>query len=518
MHSVVWHPFTGEIFGLTRGGDLFRWDPHEEEAKAMVQDDGYRHLAISPDGERAATTDRLMVIRVYATNGFVKLCQVPSQDIVGLLMFNSNLQSSWLYDIKRWESSVTVWDTNQLIRLTNCQNRRSSDNGNGEREGRVNVSPVAEQNHFEIEDVTALAIQHLGPLYCYGKSSGVVTLCEVGRGKVCDLPRSGSPTPVTCVAWSQDGNFVASMDWDKLTVQKVTRSDEQQDIWQNHHIFDLAITLDAPEDHKSAHLIFHPAGHKLLIVTRRKVYTIDTESHILTGQSNLSVPLGPYDSKSQWKWTWACHPINLDTLLGFDCTRVHVWNWNDVCETELHPYFPTGLVWRPILTSCDDEDSPGLYYCDICPSRLITSIDSAEALLEVQIESVEYYLTENQYLMFELGETLSPTILPPTISPRIREALAIFPGRMLVFLDVDRWVCTGKLPTLSEIQGNGDSEQMSGFTGVERHYMFPGNWLTRKALRSHRNVMSDGTLIFAWDRDVITVQSASLRRAIGLDC
>jgi hypothetical protein len=69
---------------------------------------------------------------------------------------------------------------------------------------------------------------------------------------------------------------------------------------------------------------------------------------------------------------------------------------------------------------------------------------------------------------------------------------------------------------MSEFQGNGDSEQTSRCIGIERHYILPGNWLTKDYDTQRRTVMSDGTLLSPLNGDVIVMQSASLRRAIGL--
>jgi WD40 repeat protein len=72
VFHVAWHPLSGEVFGLTQVGLLFRWDPHQEETSAKVKTGGHT-MAVSRDGSLVATGDGVGTIKVFATADFSKL-------------------------------------------------------------------------------------------------------------------------------------------------------------------------------------------------------------------------------------------------------------------------------------------------------------------------------------------------------------------------------------------------------------------------------------------------------------
>ncbi|GFP56267.1 protein SERAC1 [Trichoderma asperellum] len=120
VFKLVWHPFSGEVFGLTLVGLLFRWNPYEEETNASIQA-GAHSLTVSTDGSLIATGDAVGTITIYATADFTVLYQLVSQDPVFYLSFS--IDSRRLYDIRG--SYGNVWEPNSLVRLADASDHNS---------------------------------------------------------------------------------------------------------------------------------------------------------------------------------------------------------------------------------------------------------------------------------------------------------------------------------------------------------------------------------------------------------
>ncbi|KAL2022188.1 hypothetical protein VTK56DRAFT_6017 [Thermocarpiscus australiensis] len=511
VFRVAWHPLSGEVFGLTQVGLLFRWDPHEEEANATVQTGG-NCLAVSQDGSLVATGDGFGTIKVFLTTDFSKLYQLSSQDPVLYLSFSTD--SRRLYDIRG--SYGNVWEPNTLVRLAD-----SPDHGSdavSETESLAKVSLVSKRHFARVDNVSSLAGQPFGPLYCYGTVNGVATLCDSVQGKLCEVARIAGYMPIEHVVWSTDGRLLALADLSgKLAVKRVTRSGEQRDSWEASHGFDVLIP---PEDGNIiSQIIFHPTGSKLFVATPVKVFSIDISSQIVT---ESALELG---SAGTLKVKWTCHPTISDTLLGFGNTKMHVFSWSDLRQTEVHTYFQprAGRSSTISMSSAPFARLGGPQRETETLGKLITNIDSPEVLLEIATATSSGQ-HERQYLLFDigdlqLGEEGNPKMLPYTvlkadIASRIREPLAILPRRKLVFLDVDRWICSWRLPSVvseeSQPQSGGASEACST-PRVEQYYFLPGDWVTGNDIRLC-TVTSDGTLLCPRNGDVATVQSARLRK------
>ncbi|KAK4097307.1 hypothetical protein N658DRAFT_500536 [Parathielavia hyrcaniae] len=515
VFRVAWHPLSGEVFGLTQVGLLFRWDPHDEETDATVQAGG-DSLAVNQDGSLVATGDGVGTIKIFASADFSRIYQLSSQDPVLYLSFSAD--SRRLYDSRGPYGNA--WEPSTLVRLADCPDHSSDTNS--ETESLAKGSLLAEYHFARVDNVISLAGQSFGPLYCYGTEKGVATLCEAGRGKICDLARLASYMPIEHVVWSADGRLVALADLSgKLAIKRVARSGEQRNTWEASHDFDVLIP---PEDGNIiSQLIFHPTGSKLFVATPVKVFSIDLQSHAV-----LESRLGP-EAGSMLKVRWANHPTRSDTLLGFGNTGVHVLSWDELRRTEQHSYFPPRLGRSSTVSICSSSafaragssqrDTEAL-------GRLITHMDSPEVLLEISSANPSGHC-ESQYLLFDIGNLelagsggpgmLPSTVLAADISSRIREPLAILSRRRLVFLDVDGWICTWRLPTSAtggpsvaprrSVQASGVGE----IPGVERYYFLPGDWIKGSDTRLC-TVTPDGTLLCPRNGDVVTVQASRLRK------
>ncbi|CAO1596345.1 hypothetical protein XANCAGTX0491_000196 [Xanthoria calcicola] len=515
VFRITWHPFSGEVFGLTQVGLLFKWDPYEEEPTATVQTGG-DYLTVSRNGSLVGTGDGVGTIKVYATPDLSLLYQLSSPNPVLHLSFSTD--SRRLYDIRG--AYGNVWEPNTLVRLADSSD--SSDHNSdawSETESLTGKLSRHTEHHFtRVDSIIVLAGQSVGPLYCYGTEDGLAVLCEVGRGKVCELERSTSYMSIEQAAWSQDGSLVAFTDLSgRLSIKRIARAVGQaRDTWQVTHEFDIVIP---PHQGHISQLVFRPTGHQLFASTTTMLYSVDLQSHRLV---TATLPVG----LSQVKWL--SHPTLPDHLLGFGTTKAHVFTSADLREIQTHIYWPSRLESPGTIPSTQALQShSGLKGPDETLGRLVSNADSPHVLLEISHFGTSSQF-ESRYLVFKLtdirvdpdrGTTdassasneLPYALLPAHVASRVREPLAFLSHRGLVFLDVDRWICTWRLPSLAPRgrTGGKGAEVVGG--EMEKYYFLPGDWVT--ANEGHLSaIMPDGTLLCPQNGEVASVQCAKLRK------
>ncbi|KAK6451809.1 hypothetical protein FP744_10008060 [Trichoderma asperellum] len=503
VFKLVWHPFSGEVFGLTLVGLLFRWNPYEEETNASIQA-GAHSLTVSTDGSLIATGDAVGTITIYATADFTVLYQLVSQDPVFYLSFS--IDSRRLYDIRG--SYGNVWEPNSLVRLADASDHNSD--SCSETESFARASLLTEHHAARIDNIITLSGQSVGPLYCYGTEDGVAILCESGRGRICELERLESYMSIEHVTWSEDGRLVALADLSgKLSVKKVVRSSENPAGWQVTSEFSLIIPSEQGHINQ---LLFHPTSHELFVSTPGTIFSVDLGSKAIARST-------PMTTMSEVKWAW--HPTLADTLLGFGTSRVHVFNWTRLQELVVRSYFPprVGNSISITLPSLSDRHAGGLQKDIETLGRLVSNLDSSQILLEVLPPSASGQ-TKKQYLLFDLNdlqlgssneesgqsnEVFPYTLIPTEITSCMRQPLAFLSRSRLAFLDVDRWICTWRLPSWT------GKPSESSVMAVERYYFLPGDWATSDEARLC-TVTPDGTLLCPRNGDIAVVQAAKLRR------
>ena len=412
-----------------------------------------------------------------------------------------------------------------------------SKNPYGEAVSLDKVSIQTERCLARIDNVNTLAGQFAGPLYCFGTEEGVANLCEVGRGKVCNLERLPSFMSFEHVAWSNDGRLLALVDLGrKLRVKSVFRSTENQGAWQVFHEFSLAIPTH--REHVNQ-LIFQSAGNKLLMSTSTALLFVDVSSHSLS-EVELKGPTSALK--------WACHPLLPDTLLGFGVSSVHVLSWTNPENHASYDYTPPRI------------DSPSSHFFHVSYAegrtgrvpalvptleRLISGVGSPYILLEI-CRLDPSVPVKREYLLFDVSDqqlapqTSAPNphetnnsasslcfrYLPSNVASRVRVPLTFLSRRRFVFLDVDRWICTWRVPVLASPtapfpsfvtptsttpQARNKKDSPSTAAGIEQLYFLPGDWVTGNDVH-FLSVTPDGTLLCPRNGDVVAVQAANLRK------
>lgn len=517
VFQLAWHPLNIEILGVTQIGLLFKWDPYEEESSMTVHL-GADHFTLNQDGSLIATGDAVGTVKILATADFSLLYQLSSQDPISYLSFSTD--SRRIYDIRG--AYGNVWEPNTLVRLADSSEYPDHNSDMySETESLAKFSLNIEHHFSRVDSVISVAGQSVGPLYCYGTEDGVAVLGEVGRGRICELERLKSYMSIEQVAWSDDGRLVGLVDLTgRLSVKRVTKTGDNRDSWEVQHEFDILIP---PSKGHITQLIFHPIGGELLACTSTALFSVDIISRTLR-----EAPLPP----SMAGVKWLCHPTIVEYLLGFGTTSVAVFSWATLQEVESYRYSPprtSGPSTAPSTSSLQTaqrsfrKDTEEL-------GRLFSNVDSPHVLLEISPSAVAGQ-AETQYLVFDItglqptetlpspvageakaGERDIPYILvPPGITSRIREPLAFLSHRRLVFLDVDRWICTWRLPASHNTRPRRGKDSEAGLSDIEQYYFLPGDWATANEAQLCV-ILPDGTLLCPRNGDVVTVQSTKLRK------
>jgi WD40 repeat protein len=493
--QLAWFPFGDYILGLTLVGLLFKWSPYEEDIGASTQSEG-NYLAISSDGSLAATGDVFGTIKLYATSDLSLLYQLSSQDPVSHLSFSAD--SRHLYDIRGTYGNV--WQPNTLIRL--ADNAAYSENSSDiwdDIESLAKESIQIEHISVKVDTVATLACQNSGPLYCYGTEDGASFICEVGRGKVCDLERLAGYMSVEHVVWSNDGQMVAITDLNgRLYIKRVVKSDLEIQDWK----VDDEINISIPQRHGSiGQVFFHKGDCSLFLSTAEAIYTLSLETRQLT-----FIPLSPDMSVSRW----TPHPVDPEQLLGFSINAMYILNWVTLKTVGIWPYST-----REGISPLDEKGNGTL-------GRLIVDNYSSNILLE-KLPSSFSGIAESKFLIIpnvnvitnskindhdEIDNSLQYFNIPNPIRAQIMAPLAFISRDRLVFLDHDKWLCTWRMVEPSALGQEHENLKLAP-GNVERHYFLPGDWAM--ANEAHLCTLTrDGALLCPRNGDIAVVQSSKL--------
>lgn len=486
-------------------------------------------FTLNRNGTLVATGDAVGTIKIYASADLSLLCQLSSQDTILNLSFSSD--SRRLYDIR--STCGIVWEPNTLVRMAEKSEYPES-NSDARSETNSLAMMSLHSVHYlsaRVDTVICLAAQPVGSLYCYGTEDGVARVGEIGKGNVGELGRSSSYLSVVQTIWSEDGRFVALSDLSgRLSIKRVTRSTGNRDSWEIRHEHDLVIP---PTQGHITQLVFHPSGDRLLITTATKLHCVSLGTWLMSEKAR---PMG-HDSEVRW----ACHPTMSNYILGFTNTQLHIVDWTSLDEVGMQTYTPPRIS-QPSTPSATMLPHPPRKINSRAGrnrlGRLISALESPQILLEtwdtasasgnpkrelLVFEVADIYLSQNSSNAQGSIAEMRYTKVPADVSSRIREPLAFLSRRRLAYLDVDRWVCTWRVPTTSAsrsgtVEGGkrpaGDqvSEALGAkASGIERYYFLPGDWVmvNEAALCT---MTPDGTFVCPQNGDITTIQSAKLRR------
>ncbi|KAH8178825.1 NACHT domain-containing protein [Sarocladium implicatum] len=500
VSKLAWHPTSGAIFGLQRDGLLFRWDTSEEDASATVHA-GADYLDVNKQGSLIVTGDATGTLKIYTSSDLTLVHKIHSPDF--LLGVAISLDSMLLYELRG--SYATVRDSDAFVHWRQISElsdyRVHTSDGNG---STGTSDQVANTTFAGADVITAIAAQDTGLLYCYGTGQGVVALGEIGKGTLMEVQRSPSFMSIEHICWSDDGSLLASIDLGReITVRLVTKTATPG---SRYEIRELVRTKFPHGFARIEQLLFQNKKHQLLAISSAELMVVDIEQDALR-----TVPL-PRDLPMV---KWVPHPTHEDQLLAFGIAQVYTFAWSSLEQIDVQTYNPSPLVVPEIASEPGvSHGAQSLQKHTETVRKVLICRGSPEVMVEIGRGPVRGNKL-SMHLLFTLHtpsdktgrlDGLAYKVIPQAIALRIGEPLAILSTGKLLFLDVEKWMCTWRLP--STPPRNSDlrrSSQKAASEMIDRRYLLPGDWIPGNEVALCA-VTRKGTLICPRNGSIATVE------------
>lgn len=491
VDRFIWNPVTGHIIGIYRAFGIFKWHPTTDEnveVKGIADE-----IAASPSGRVFATSSSNGSVRVWDFTCFSVIYQLSSDNLVTDLAFSPD--SRRFYDLR--DGTINAWEPNSLTRFLEGD-EPISDNNTVDRSS-VAISKISEEWAEQFEDVTAFSPAPNGALYCVGYEDGNVELYQRGTAQGRGFTRFHNYMPVTNITWSPDGQLVALSD---------LAGDIQ--LWKigPGSIGDASTSaLPHPQiqrnDYGIEAMSFSLDGKRILISTAETVFVSSTED---------GEPISKADIPSRNHGQWLRHPTQANIALLCGPLRLDAYNW-DTLE----------LAWSITLSENPEEidteiSSPSSQaFARMTLTHETKAVQTVKkALLTQDSSHIIIHASKSKY-RHKFSDSLSiipVTALrkndkstqphspfdtlsaPPDVVSHILTPLGILPGRRLVFIDQDLWVCSYPL-----------GKNFHSATGAlyNRFYFLPRNWVSKESLEQCV-LADDGTLFWPKGDRVVLIE------------
>ena len=519
--DAVWHPFNPEILGLYIEGVVFKWIPYDDEVNELVT--GASKLAISRDGNLFATGDVHGIVKVYNTFDFSLLYQLASQDSVLDLTFSPDLRR--FYDIRGYYGNA--WEPSALMRFADHSGRGSE--SDSETTSLAQSATIPTTYSQKIQSITVLANSPRGRFYCCGTEYGNVRLFDKQRDKPVDMHLSKSFLSIEQMAWSADGEHVCFSDSSKkVYIKSVVAATAGSDATIEAR-GEVPMKLHATGP--ILQILFQSNSKGILIYTPSTICVISLES--------LSV-LYTEDWHTD-KYKWIVHPSDPSLLLGVGPHRIDVLDW-DLVKLRTYEFdIPLSEDGQVTLQSTSNSSSI---------DRVLVAHDRKHVLVQVSFSGQQS--KEKSFLCFDAtsfstskstgldgqdaATSLSPILLPRSISSQVTVGLCLLSQDRLIFLSKDFSVCSWRLqltsissrPPLPPKMPSDSvtSIPMAGKNTMDRRrsyntssltesmtkelFPLPGDWVGRDCLSLSCIWVMEKSLMVPRNGEVALVRSAAL--------
>lgn len=498
VNRIVWHPFNGQVLGIYRDGNIFKWSPSDNMHAEVKQelDATPSEIRCSQNGSVFSTSDVRGSIKIYDYAQMVLIYKLASDDIINSIAFSPDSQR--FYDLRG--SYCNVWEPNCLLRaveaivsedsesVTSSQRDRRgsvlSDNDKDEEDTRsasltLYASEAQVENHSAITSVATCAENQ--SLCAYAKDEGTIEIYDMDRKIRHVIAQSAFGMGVGHIALSRNGDHIA------------------YSLHNGHvHVKSLDLLLSAGKaksvsvyaEKKAVsrgsirQLLFSRSSELLLICSSEKLQVLRLKDGSLVAEVTVDISSPPAK--------WDNHSFESDILLAFTTNDVRSYSWGN-------------LALGHTLTQLYHER------VDQIPSSTSTVeflLPSYHPKMQLVVTSYEEYNTKYfSFLVLNMSALLSerstdPRIcaidVPKIIADRIDRPVGILGDGRLVFLDKSLWVCT------AQVQHGTESR-------LKRHFFIPPDWLTSAGLLLCR-VLADGTLLCPSRGEMAMIESE-----IGMD-
>lgn len=493
VDRIAWNPVTDHLVGLYKDGCIFKWNPTDDENQEtrIIADE----IQVSPDGKLFATSDSNGTVKIWNFAYFSVIYQLSSENLVIGLAFSPD--SKRLYDLRG--SSINAWEPNCLIRFSD--NGETLSDTASDHQTTTSISHISEAWIVTIEPITALASAPGGLLYCVSHEDGTVDIFDTAKGKILELEKSSAFLAIDHLVWGEDEKHIAAVDLGgNISLKRLNSAPPSAETTQ----FEVQSLISAKAKivvGGTHQILLNRGSKKLLIVSQDfgQIWSAETGMILISGSLE----------KGETR-TWINHPLQPELLLGAGTKDIKIVKWEDLTEVaSLH--FREDRFHIGGQSGFDTGDSPNLsmnqlslnpgsgFKQDIYVNKAALTQDGEHLLIQISNRSTKRLLIFETSFLDCSENTKSPIFLDflnvsNEIMTKIEVLLGILPGKRLVFLDKDFWMCTLGLDSIRHPHA------------MKRHYFLPRDWISTESLEQCC-MLRDGTFLFPKDGEVAVITS-----------
>ncbi|KAJ5162891.1 Eisosome protein 1 [Penicillium coprophilum] len=486
VNCVVWHPFSGQVIGINRDGNIFKWGPIDDSYVEVKEesDNTPSDIQCCPNGLVFATSDVRGSVRIYDYSQMVQMYKLTSDSIVTNITFSPD--SRRLYDLRG--SWCNVWEPNCLIRINDTSMDPSEESESvksyeqkrkdswglelDDKSGSMISLPTSEAYADTKPPITAVAnCAKNRNIFAHATEDGTIEICDMESKRKHLITEFTFGMEIVHFALAQNGNYVAYCLLDgHVTVRSIDSSKPERISTQT--VFAETKSISRGQIRQ---ILFDSKSERLLVCGTERLQVLSVTDSSIAAEMEID----PADLPAQWE----NHPTNPNILLGFTADGVNALSW-DALD------FKYSLSYNLSIDSSDSQLTPSLRLEALSQSyhpkmHLTTTSENTASgrrfrflLLDTSV------LYEDQTNSTSSG-SISAVHIPLPIAECIEQPVGILADGRLVFLDKALWVCTAQLwlPSARE----------SGTT-VTRHFFIPRDWLNSAGLVLCK-VQADGTFL-----------------------
>ncbi|KAK3321830.1 hypothetical protein B0H66DRAFT_619055 [Apodospora peruviana] len=457
-------------------GDLVVFNPFDGLQVASIET--YAHVLVSsPDGRTLATGDGNGMIQLYTFETLRLLYRVSMYDYdIRNMAFTSD--SLRFFDIRG--NQCNSWEPTVLVRNRDSENETMRSSGPNIDEVPHPALLVDGRSVSSERAITAICEHASGDWIFGGRENGSVAVFDIWTGRETQELVAPMAIAVKLLAWSAATDRLATVHTAScITVRKATLNDEAMWTVENPS---LSIRAGRPVQQ----VLFDPSGRILLVSTDEvdEMWDVQEAKKIGAGHPRAG---GPGSS-----WRWVNHPVSEGNLALVESGCVHIYDWAGFSRLSKLEGIKLSGSTSDVTLDHSIASNGGPYLCIrfLRPSAADSSKNNS-SLPELQV-----------YLGSELladALEVRPIAWYRELTSQIKTVIGMYKSSLLVFLDVDGWICSLKIMELSSA-----AAVIPGPASYYiRHFFIPFSWYNVGDMNMFLTVTAGGSVALARRDEVI---------------